>query len=218
MQEIDDNERMMMEWHNAKEESNIKIMMQKFEFDHFSWSCTEEIDAHYAEIAKNKAQRKISELKLEIEKQEAEIFEAERIIRRYKSVRRKMSTNSGKGRPVSDEYRVGISKKFVSKWVLSLMNILEVKSCQKLEQFISPHSTKLEISKTTGKLEEITVPSKATERNLRRWLNGDAIPNSTTFEILMRAKVETGKYKGMFLQDLPVDPDSNSLQLLLKFT
>jgi hypothetical protein len=218
MNEIDINYRLMMEWHTAKQESNIRLMIQQFKGMSFTWSCDEEIDASDAKVAKNKAQKKIRELKLEIEKQESAIIEAERVIRRYKSVRKKMSTSVGKGRPLSDEYRVGIAKKFVSKWFLNLMEVLEVKSCHKLEQIISTTSTKFEISETSGKLEEIIVPSKATERNLRRWLKGDAIPNYNTFQILMSTKVEAGKYKGKLLQDVPTDPNVSDLQTLLHYT
>lgn len=207
----------MNEWADMLQENDIHFMTEEFEGLNNIWTCNEEEEAWKAQLEISKAQAKIRGLKLEIEKQEAMILQAERVIRKYKVVSKEISAAKGKGRPVSDEHRVRIGKKFVSKWVLSLMEILEVKSCQKLEQLISPHSTKSKFNKTTGKFEEVTVVSKASERNLRRWLKGEAIPNYTTFEVLIGTRIDFGKYKGKTLQDIPTKPNSSSLLSLLRF-
>ncbi|SDK52935.1 hypothetical protein SAMN05192566_1538 [Methylophilus rhizosphaerae] len=217
MQEMDELSLQLMRWHHEKLENDIQYMAEYFESESKNWTCLEEADAWYAQLEINKAQRKISELKLEIEKQEALITQSERVIRRFKSVSKEIKSTKGKGRPESDEFRVSIGKKFVSKWVLSLMEILEVKSCQKLEQLISPHSKKLETDKVTKVLTEITVPSKASERNWRRWQKGEAIPNYNTFVILMSTRIDFGKYSGKLLQDIPTTPSSSELQTLLRF-
>lgn len=196
---------------------DIEFCISEFDLEDNKFKSLEESDAWYAQLEINKAQRKISELKQEIEKLEVVMAQSERVIRRYKTANNEMNTYKAKGRPANSEFRVNVGKKFVSNWVISLMEILEVKSCQKLEQLISPYSTKLESDKNTGILQEITVSSKATERNWRRWLNGEATPNYNTFVILMSTKIEFGKFSGKYLQEIPTNPDSSQLQALLRF-
>ncbi|KQT33271.1 hypothetical protein [Methylophilus sp. Leaf414] len=196
---------------------DIEFCIDEFVSEKNNFRSSEEYDVWDAQEEIIVAQRKIAELKVEIEKREAVILRSEKVIRKCKIISKKNGAAKGKGRPVNDEFRVSIGKRFVSKWVQSLMEILQVKSCQKLEQLMSPHATKLETDKVNGVLQEITVLSKATERNWRRWLKGDAIPNYNTFVILMNTKIEFGMYSGKLLQEIATTPDPSKLQALLRF-
>lgn len=197
--------------------TDIKIAVMSLNHEKNSWKSFEEMDACKAQMKITFAQRKIRELQLEIERQESLICQAEKTIRKFKRSSQQDKNVKGRGRPESSEYNVTIGKKFVSQWVKSLMEALDVKSCQKLEELICPHTTKFEFNKATNKTEEKTIPSRATERNWRRWLKGEAIPNYNTFVILLSTKIDFGKCKGQLLQDIPTTPNSNDLQTLLRF-
>jgi len=216
---MSDNDILHHEAHIEHQENDVHRMIEVLESIKISSSpyIEHELDFYGAQREINKAQRKIRELLLEIEKQELIILQAERTIRSYKRQVQLASEAKSRGRPASSEYSVSVGKKFVSKWVKSLMEALEVKSCQKLEELICPHTTKLEFNKATNKVEEKTIPSRATERNWRRWLKGEAIPNYNTFVILLSTKIDFGKCKGQLLQDIPTTPNSNDLQTLLRF-
>lgn len=203
--------------HIENQMNDIKLMIMDFQHTKEGFKSFEEIDAYRAQREINLAQRKIRELQLEIAKQEGLILQAERTIRKFKKHVQVEKNAKSRGRPESSEYNVTLGKKFVSQWVKSLMEALDVKSCQKLEELICPHTTKLEFNKATNKSEEKTISSRATERNWRRWLKGEAIPNYNTFVILLSTKIDFGKCKGQLLQDIPTTPNSDDLQTLLRF-
>lgn len=214
---IDEINRLTWEANTEAQESDIKIMIDVFRAAKNGFQSFEEIEAYQAQGEINQAQRKIRELQLEIEKQENSIRQAEKAIRKFKRSTQLEKNVKGRGRPESSDYNVTIGKKFVSQWVMSLMKALDVKSCQKLEEVICPHTNKLELNKATNKTEEKTIPSRATERNWRRWLKGEAIPNYNTFIILLSTKIDFGKFKGQLIQDIQTTPNSNDLQTLLRF-
>lgn len=196
---------------------DIEFCIDEFHLEDNKFKSFEEMDAWNAQLEINKAQRKIRELQQEVGRQENSIRQADETILKFKRLALVEKNAKGRGRPESSEYNVAIGKKFVSQWVKSLMEALDVKSCQKLEELICPYTTKLEFNKAINKTEERTIPSRATERNWRRWLKGEAIPNYKTFEILMGTKIDFGKCKGQLLQDMPTTPNSNDLQTLLRF-
>lgn len=216
---MSDNDILYHEVHIEHQENDIHRMIEVLESIKISSSpyIELELDFYGAQREINKAQRKIRELLLELEKQEFIILQAERTIRSYKRQVQLARAAKSRGRPASSEYSVSVGGKFVSQWVKSLMEALDVKSCQKLEELICPHTTKLEFNKVTNKTEEKTISSRATERNWRRWLKGEAIPNYNTFVILLSTKIDFGKCKGQLLQDIPTMPNSNDLQTLLRF-
>jgi hypothetical protein len=214
---IDEINRLALEANTEAQEGDIKLMIDVFRAAKNGFQSFEEVEAYQAQGEINQAQRKIRELQLEIERQENLIRQAEKSIRKFKRSSQQEKNVKGRGRPESSEYNVTIGKKFVSQWVKSLMEALDVKSCQKLEELICPHTTKLEFNNATNKTEEKTIPSRATERNWRRWLKGEAIPNYNTFVILLSTKIDFGKCKGQLLQDIPTAPNSNDLQTLLRF-
>lgn len=205
---------MSSEISGIEDENNIHQMINKFEEIRSRFS-PEEMKTLWLRLQAQTARMKILDLQHEIEKQEAVILQIERDIRKYKPLIKESNSVKGRGRPVVDEYRVRVAKKFISEWVSSLMDVLEVKSCQKLEQLISPHTTIVQVNKAKTKVEDIIVNSKATERNWRRWLKGEALLNYKTFEILLETKIVFGKHKGHCLIELPTQPDPRQLRNLL---
>lgn len=186
------------EFHVEEQENDINLMVMAFKSSNNSWKSFEEMDAWYAQRAINFAKQKIKELQDEIRKQDAIINCSETIVKNFKKAARAENTNS-RSRPKRSEFKERIARKFTVQWVESLKNALGVKSCGKLEELL-PREMKLN-----------------SERNWRRWLNGDAIPTYTTFGILLSAKIQGGKFAGNTIQDLPLRPCNNSLLTLLRF-
>lgn len=183
------------EYHQAhikRQESDIDFMAGVFESGNAAWKSLEELDAWHAQSAINLAKQKIKALREEIEMQEAIILDSERTIRKFK----RQNSSHKAGRPERSEEKERITKIFISQWVMSLMNTLEVNSCGRLEKMIS----------------------FSTERNWRRWLKGDAIPTFKTFEKLLDTKIDHGKYAGEELQKVPSTPEHKALLTLLRFT
>lgn len=206
-------------WESVADEDKLDIakMVSHFEKAILGYPSGPEFAAKQAQYRIISSKTKIRELQLEIEKLETDIRSDEKVIRRFKRHDQTEKSNKGKGRPIRSEYNVNIAKNFVSKWVSSLMKELEVESCQKLEQLISPHCKKYELNLKTGKREEIIVSTRATERNWRRWLKGEALLNLETFESLRLAKIEFGDKKGRLVLDIQTDPRSEKLHKLLMF-
>jgi hypothetical protein len=206
-------------WENVNEEDKLDIdkMVSHFEKAIVGYPSGPDFAGKQAQYRIISSKTKIRELQLEIEKLETEIRNDEKVVRRSKRYEQTEKFNKGKGRPVRSEYNVNIAKNFVSKWVSSLMKELEVESCQKLEQLISPHCKKYELNSKTGKREEIVVPTRASERNWRRWLKGEALLNVETFENLRLAKIEFGDNKGKLVVDIRTDPRPEKLHKLLMY-
>lgn len=177
-----------------EKENDIVYMANGFEFTDGCWASAEEMYAGQAQAKINMAKQKIRELQEEIEKQEVIIQISERTIQKYKRHVKSEKTIK-RGRPERSAYRERIAKKFMSQWVSSLKDGLEVKSCVKLEDMVSSIS----------------------ERNWRRWINGDALPSYTTFDKLLCAKIGHGKYAGEALHKVPTIPNHNDLLTLLRF-
>lgn len=144
------------------------------------------------------AKQKIRELMEEVGKQETIIRDCQRIMRKHNQHNRQNENPTRRGRPERASDREKIVKKFIMKWVTSLKDALEVKSCG-----------------AKGGLEKMV--SSTVERNWRRWLNGDAIPSYATFENLLESKITGGKYADESLRNVPVNPTHNQILHLLKF-
>ena len=138
------------------------------------------------------AKQKIRELQEEIEQQEALARAFEAIVKRNKR-QQTANENRGRGRPERSQQREMIAKKMTAKWVVSLKETLEIKSCRQLADAIDSSS----------------------ERNWRRWLNGDAIPNQTHFEKLLGSKIMRGKFTGEPLHKIKTTPNSDGLMMML---
>jgi hypothetical protein len=178
-------------------ENDIEYMAAEFESENGRWKSSEEMYAYFAAIEINKAKEKIRELRDEIKKQEAIIHIADKAVQEFKHpvITEKRSK---RGRPVRSEYRDKIAKKFTQKWVASLMVALEVKGCG-----------------TQKGLEKMV--SETSERNWRRWKNGDGVPTYATFENLLDSKVLAGKYAGEQLYNVPTIPTHSQMMIFLQF-
>lgn len=209
----------LLSWENIPEEDkqDIAKIVSHFEKAKVGYPSGPEFLAKQAQYRIISTKTKIRNLQLEIEKFETEIRNDEKVVRRSKRYEQTEKSNKGKGRPARSECNVNIAKNFVSKWVSSLMKELDVESCQKLEQLISPHCKKYELNSKTGKREEVVVSTRATERNWRRWLKGEALLNVETFENLQLAKIEFGDNKGKLVVDIRTDPRPEKLHALLMY-
>ena len=156
----------------------------------------------HAKIKINAASEKIRELEEEIAKQNAIILASLRHVKKYKRAKKEIESHlregrDGLGRPERSEYKEAVVKGFLKKWVVSLMDALQVKGCG-----------------SKGGLEKLVTSSK--ERSWRRWLNGDAIPTYSTFEELLNFKISEGKYAGALLRDVPVTPTHNQIMRFIQ--
>lgn len=182
--------------HVEQQEQDIALMTGVFADDGFN--SFEEYDAWSAQKEMNLAKRSIKMRQEEIEKLEKFVNLCETRVQTFKLLYEK---NKKRGRPERSDDKERIARKFISQWVASLKCALEVKSCGKLEDLVSLP----------------TEESLTSERNWRRWLNGDAIPTYTTFEKLLSAKITGGKYAGKTIYDIPIPLDHNSILTLLRF-
>lgn len=185
--------------HIENQESDIKLMAMHFEAAKCAWKSFEEMDAYNAQQEINLARRRLIELHEEIERQQLIIKQAQINIQTYKT-----NINSGQmkkvGKPHISETQKTLIKRFMAKWIQSLMEVLEVKNCRKLEERLSVET------------------SLNSERNWRRWLNGDAVPTYKTFETLLNTKIVSGTYSKQSLQFISTIPKSDDLLTLLRFT
>lgn len=180
-----------------QKENDIAFMGSFFESEEGSWKSCEEMDAYFAQAEINTAKQKIIELLEEINKQETIIRVSKLTIQKYKRQVQTGKSNK-RGRRTRSKYKEEIATKFTMKWVASLKDALEVKSCG-----------------AGGGLEKMV--SSTLERNWRRWLKGDAIPSYTTLETLLNSKITEGKYAGKPLCNVPVTPNHNQMLTLLQF-
>ena len=173
---------------------DLNFVNEYFRFHENRFKSIDDACAYEAQQDIINSKLKIKELQDELEKHEAIIRESEKIVRKLK--RHMNAENANKiGRPERSSEKGNVAKKFVSRWVASLMNELEIKSCAKL-----------------GK-----VVSDTNERNWRRWLNRDAIPTYINFEKLLSAKIDHGKFAGQPLHNISVTPPHDALLTLLRF-
>ena len=156
----------------------------------------EKEDAHWAQLQINLANEKIRELNEEIAKQKANIGKFDHLIQNYKRVKKTKNVNPG--RPVRSLDRDLIARELMKKWVASLMCALEAKGCGS--------------ERGLGKM-----LSSVHERNWRRWLNGEAIPQYATFDNLLDEVITYGKYAGEPLFKVPVTPTHNQILTFLQF-
>lgn len=178
-------------------ENDPELMANEFLFENLRFKSDEEKVAYDAEKIIQKTKQKIRELQEEIVKQEEIINSSNRTIQKYK---RQVQTekSSKRGRRARSEDRERVVRKFIMKWVASLKDALEVKSCG-----------------AEGGLAKVV--SSTQERNWRRWLKGDAIPSYATFNTLLDSKITGGKYAGERLCNVPVTPTHNQILTLLQF-
>ena len=198
MRELDAEGLKHWQAHIEQQEKDIKLMAMHFEFVKNSYNSFEEADAYHAQNQINLARRRLIELQEEIEWQHHIIHDAQLIIKDFKKTH-DPSLEKKAGKPQISESQKRIAKAFMAKWIHSLMDILEVKNCKKLEDNLE------------------TATTLNSERNWRRWLNGDAIPTYKSFETLLNSKVAIGKYAKRSILSIPTTPNPDDLLTLIRF-
>ncbi|MDI1308438.1 MAG: hypothetical protein PSV17_03275 [Methylotenera sp.] len=226
----------LRQYEQEKQESDIDLMIGAFHASKYSWKSLYEVHAYKEQCQINLAKQKIRDFQIEINNQLKIIEEAEEKISTFKvnikeenaaKVKEENAArvkdgnepkdSKGRGRPERSEGMENIAKKFITKWVHSLMVELEVSSCTKLQDMICSTTVVNTINKKSKKMEDEIISSRATERNWRRWRNGETIPTYSTLYIILSAKIESGKYSGKMLLDVPTTPEANALLTLLHF-
>lgn len=169
-----------------KQEADIDFCLDEFKSQKWAYNettTTEEMDADLAERDIRRAKKKIRELMDEIERQEASIRNARRIISRFKAIDGQKRLP---GRPKADpasQWRQATAKKFVAQWVESLKFALSIKS--------------------SGELAQLTGGNKMT---WWRWGNQEAVPTPRLLEALLNVKIKNGELKGTALCDIQTSP------------
>lgn len=186
----------MYEEHQRETEKDIRHWIDLFKSKDRGWSSEFEMHADEAQGDIDVANRKISELHEIIEKHKASILSAERIIRRNKRHEAEMRASKKIGRPEKSLERQNVAIRFTSQWVQSMMDALDVISCSGLEYAIIGSS----------------------QRNWRRWLNGDAVPTGKTLVELAKTKIKSENFKSSKLEDLPTSPRLADLLALVRLT
>lgn len=174
---------------------DINFVVNYLSFHENRFKSLAEAKAFFAQDEINAAKQKIKALEEEMKRQETIILRTERDIRVFKRQELAESRSRKPGRPERAEDRVRVAKNFLSAWIGSLMQELEVTSCAQLAKM-----------------------SLTDERNWRRWRaeNGN-LPTFSTFEGLLGRKITSGKYEGREVGEVSTTPGSLALLTLLRF-
>lgn len=184
-----------------EEMKDIRYWLEEFRSNDGMWASEFEMEIWYAQRDIDVTGRKIAELQKIIERQKEQIqrvgLTIQEIKRREAKVRALNNDGSHKrGRPNKPPERQQAALRFTSQWVESLMGTLNVKNCVQLENIIDG----------------------SRQRNWRRWLNGEKVPNVTDLMALAHVKVRHENYKGKLLEDLPTNPNLADLLSLINLT
>lgn len=180
---------------------DIGYWLEEFRSADGMWASEFEMDTWYAQRDIDVTGRKIAELQNIIEKQKQQIQRVELTIREIKRREAKARVlnnddNHKLGRPNTPPERQQAALRFTSQWVESLMKTLNVKNCAQLENIIDG----------------------SRQRNWRRWLNGEKVPNFTDLTALAHTRVRHENYNGKLLEDLPTNPCLADLLSLINLT
>jgi len=174
-----------------KQEADIDFCFYEFKNQKGTYTETttiEEMDADLAEHDIRRAKNKIRELMAEIERQEASIRNARRIISKFKAIDGQKRLP---GRPKADpasQWRQATARRFVAQWVESLKAALSIKS--------------------SGELAQLAGGNKMT---WWRWGNQEAVPTPRLLEALLNVKIKSGELKGTALCDIQTSPSLTRL-------
>lgn len=175
---------------------DIRYWLEEFKFEDGKWSSEFEMDAWDAQRDIDIANQKIGALQKIIAKQRTLIQSAERIISKNKRHEAAMRASKKIGRPEKSMERQKVALKFTSQWVQSLMDALKMSNSPQLESAVDGSS----------------------QRNWRRWLNGQAVPTRKNLSELLNAEITQGSYKGKSLHDVTTNPTHNDLLSLISLT
>ncbi len=179
-----------------EEMKDIRYWVDLFRHKDGGWASRFEMDAWSAQCDIDVANQKIIALQKVIEKQKALIQSTERIISKNKRHEAAMRKSKKIGRPEKSPERQEVALKFTSQWVQSLMDALKMSNSAQLESAIDGSS----------------------QRNWRRWLNGQAVPTRKKLSELLNAEITQGSYKGKSLHDVTTIPKHNDLLSLISLT
>jgi len=180
----------------ALEKSDISCWLNKFESDDWAWSSKFEIYARDAQSDIDIAHRKIKGLQEIIDKQRSLIQGFERVVRMNKRRAAELGEPDKPGRPRKSPERQEIALRFTARWVLSLMEGLEVNNSAQLGVMVSNSS----------------------ERNWRRWLTGQSVPTIKSLLALQAEKITQGRFKGQPFQAIETDPSFDEMLMLIRLT
>lgn len=202
LEEISDNPGCEMHRQAWLEEEDAWREMQRedinyciTEFSHLKRGSTSflEVDAVSAEYDIKDAKKRIQELNMEIEGQEAIIRAAMRPIRKFRNAERSTKKRAP-GRPKEtreQQENRAIAKKFVSRWIQSLMDALSASSC--------------------GELVKIAGGQKMT---WWRWLNKETLPSAPFLESLLNVEIKSGG-RDTKIRDVQTNPSLSDLITLV---
>ena len=176
--------------------ATIGYWLEKFDTDNRCWSSESEVNLWMAESDIELAGRKVKGLQALIEAQRSLIQHLEGVIRTNKRRAAQERDRATPGRPKQSPERQAIAQQFTAQWVQSLMGLLAVNSCARLEEMIANSS----------------------QRNWRRWLNGEAIPTRSSLAALAATKIVKGRHKGTTLNDMGTTPTYDEMVRLIRLT
>ena len=158
-----------------KKIQNIEFCINLFKSQNGSYKSLLEADADYAKHDVQRADKRVLELQDELAEQEKIIRAATKVIRKFRDTERLLNNRlPGRQEKTEEELeRIEIAKRFVSQWVISLKNVLEVNNCS-------------ELAKTIGSQRMI----------LGRWENKKALPTISSLRTISKNTIKFGKYAG----------------------
>lgn len=176
-----------------EKQKSIQYWLDFYYHDEDRWTSEYDMHAWHAQEDIDIANQKIAALQKIIEKQNALIEKAGHVVRRNKLHEAAMRASKKIGRPEKNTERQSVAVRFIAQWVQSLKDALNAKSCAQLEVMIAGSS----------------------QRNWRRWLNGEAVPTHKTLSELLNEEITQGQYKGKPLIQVTTNPATGDLLTLI---
>lgn len=175
---------------------NIEFCISLFKSQNGSYKSLLEADADDATYDVKRAEKRILELQDELTGQENIIRAAKKVIRKFKDSDRLLNNRlPGRQEKTEEELkRIEIAKRFVSQWVISLKDVLEVSNCSELANAIGSQ-----------------------RMILGRWENKKALPTIRSLRTISNNKIQFGKYAGTKLYEVQTTPSLINLLNLIEF-
>lgn len=177
--------------------NDINYCINMFESEKNRFKSFFEVDADSAMQDIKRAKKRIAELHSEIEDQESIINQAMPKIREIKRVGKTTINEPGHPKRTKEQQeRSDIAKKFVGKWVNSLMDVLSIDSCSELAREVGGQ--------------------KITKMTWWRWKNNETLPPLRLLYTLLNSKVKSDGQKTVKLCDVQTTPSLRNLISLIE--
>lgn len=175
---------------------NIEFCTNLFKSQNSSYKSLLEAEADAAKHDVKRAEKRILELQDELVWQENIIRAAKKVIRKFRDTDRLLNNRlPGRQEKTEEELkRIEIAKRFVSQWINSLKDVLEVNNSSELANAIS--SQRMIIG---------------------RWENKKALPTVSSLRTISDNKIQFGKYAGTKLYEIHTTPSLINLLNLIEF-